>query len=271
MFYHLIVTVTGLVDWNELNKTRDEVLNEFICPFINKEITIHDGELFNMASFGSLAVYQSDRPIDAEWPVKKADFFKEDKSRERYEYDRALREAIAKSATDVTEPLYREALLLVESGQYREIRRQLLDVAKGRYVFFICPFEDAEIDHNYEFVIKPSVERHQLAIERVNEIAHTGSITEVILAAINRSRFVIADLTGERPNCYYELGYAHARAKPAIILAREGTPRHFDISTYKWNYWTDYRDLKHTLDRELASLVRSVGIEMPHSGPDADA
>jgi len=89
--------------------------------------------------------------------------------------------------------------------------------------------------------------------------AKNGTITDVILSSINRSRFLVADLTDAKPNCYYEVGYAHALRKPVIILAKEGTTRHFDISTYKWNYWIDYKDLKPKFEAELKAVLLSLG------------
>jgi hypothetical protein len=260
MFHHVIVGITGLVSWIEENKTREDILYQYICPFIRREVTIHDDQLFNMSSFGSLLVYRTDRPVDSDWPVKKSDLTDKDGALKHYEYEKALRQAFSEIATDVTKELYREALILLETGEYKETQSKLIDAEKGRYSFFICPFGNEEVDHNYEYVIKPTVKQYQFEIERADEISHTRTITDIILAAINRARFVVADLTAERPNCYYELGYAHALRKPVIVLAKQDTTRHFDISTYKWNYWNDYQDLKPQFEKEVAAVVRELGI-----------
>jgi len=265
MFFHLVVTITGLTDWIEVNKGRDEVLSDFICPFINKEITIHQGELFNMSSFGSIAVFRTNKPIDSDWPVKKSEYF-ESKSgisseiSAQIHYDRALSIYLKEHGEDVTQRLFQEALMLIESGQYTETRRALMKSIKGRYSFFVCPFEVEDVDHNYEFVIKPIIEKYQFKIERADEIAHTEKITDVIIDAINKSRFVVADLSEERPNCYYEVGYAHARSKSVIILAREGTERHFDLSAHKWIYWKDYKDLKPKFEKEIEGILKSLDL-----------
>lgn len=256
MFYHVKTGITGIMSMLDENKTRDEVLTQFLCPFINREITLLDGRIFNMSSFGNITIFQTTKPVDSDWPVKKMDY------PDGYRYESAVKEALEAEASDVTQELYREAITLIDSGQYRELRAKITEGVKGSYSFFICPLENTEVSHNYDFVIKPAVRQFQFEIQKADEISHTGTITDAILASINRSRFLIADLTDARPNCYYEVGYAHALGKPVIILAKEGTTRHFDISTYKWNFWIDYKDLKPKFEKELKAVLRGLGVEI---------
>ena len=260
MFYQIQMGVTAISSWLEENKTRDEAIRRFVCPFVNREVTIFQEKIFNMSSFGYLSVIETEKPVDSDWPVKKSDYA-DDKGRvEGWKYQEAVRKELETQGKDVTQELYREAVTLLESGQYQELRQNIVDSKKGRYSFFVCPFDDEEVDHNFEFVIRPAIREHQFDIERASDVSHTRTITDVIVGAINRSRFVIADLTNERPNCYYEVGYAHSIGKPVIILAKEGTPRHFDLSTHKWNYWTDYKDLKPKIEKELAAVLKDLGV-----------
>lgn len=59
-----------------------------------------------------------------------------------------------------------------------------------------------------------------------------------IFAAIHRAGLVVVDLTGVRPNCMMELGYALARRRRVIISAKKGTQLPFDqdkLPTFMWD------------------------------------
>lgn len=255
MLYQVVIGLGDISNMLYENKSRDEVLTQFLCPFMNREITLFENGIFNMAFWGSIEVFQTTQPVDSAWPVKKENY-------NALLVEGEIIRALEAEATNVSQELYREAITLIESGQYRELRAKLTEAIKGSYSFFVCPLENDEVSHNYKFVIKPAVRQFQFEIQKADEISHTGTITDAILAAIARSRFLVADLTDAKPNCYYEVGYAHALGKPVIILAKEGTTRHFDISTYKWNFWIDYKDLKPKFERELRVVLRRLGIEI---------
>ncbi len=260
MFYHMKIGVTGISSWIEKNKTRDEVLLQFICPYVNREVTVWDGRIFNMASCGYLMVFESDKPVDSDWPLKKADYSEEGKTEPEWNYEYDVAKKLKEVAKDVTQELYREAIGMLESGTYRELRAVLTRDAKGRDSFFVCPFDNKDVDHNYSFVIKPSVEKHQFRIQRADEISNTQTITESIVSAIGRARFIVADLTDAKPNCYYEVGYAHAIGKPVIILAKTGTTRHFDLAAHNWTHWDTYEDLKAKLDKRIDGVLSELGL-----------
>lgn len=85
-----------------------------------------------------------------------------------------------------------------------------------------------------------------------------------IFEGIHRAGLVVVDLTGLRPNCMMELGYALGRTRRIVISARAGTKLTFDPDKLPTHFWelgggrealiTKYRDW---LDRhsELPPIV----------------
>jgi hypothetical protein len=65
--------------------------------------------------------------------------------------------------------------------------------------------------------------------------AAPGNIMHQVWREIRRADVVVADLTGENPNVFYEMGLAHALGKSIIMIKQKNTPRvPFDVSNHRY-------------------------------------
>lgn len=123
-------------------------------------------------------------------------------------------------------------------------------------VFVIIAFRD-HMESVFES-IKAAGTAVGLDVKRVKDIPGDYRITDQIIQMINSAKFVVADLTHERPNVYFELGYARGIRKTVITTAREYTDIHFDVKDWTCLFYTDSRvlegDIKKRFEYELSKL-----------------
>ena len=125
-------------------------------------------------------------------------------------------------------------------------------------VFVIMSFLGEGMQDTYS-AIKDECHKLQLNASRVDENTGSGLIIAEITDLIEKAEFIICDLTYERPNVYYELGYAHGvgnESKDILLIAREGTSIHFDIAPFRVQYYRSTEHLRTILDKGLKSMIQ---------------
>ena len=136
--------------------------------------------------------------------------------------------------------------------------------------FVLMPFIE-ELKEIYLEIYKPICTELGFYCWRVDEISRPGSITKDIVQGIVDSDIVIADLTWNNPNVFYELGIAHTLNKKTIMTCQKNEVIPFDVSNYRVIIY------QHTLlgSKELAeNLKKSISeileTEDAYSNPVSD-
>jgi len=91
----------------------------------------------------------------------------------------------------------------------------------------------------------------------IDEKEHNNQIVPEIFYEIQKSKFLIADLTHHRNGVYYEAGYAQGLGKEVILTCRkdEFKERHFDVAQISTIDWSDENDLYTRLLRRIEATV----------------
>ena len=94
------------------------------------------------------------------------------------------------------------------------------------------------VEHFFRSVVDPVVaERGFTPREMGREQPERAFMNVELFEALHRAGIVIVDLTGIRPNCILELGYALARRRRVILSARRGTKLPFDGDKLPTHFW----------------------------------
>jgi hypothetical protein len=121
------------------------------------------------------------------------------------------------------------------------------------FAFVLMPFDKA-FDDIYKLGIKGAVGQFDgMVAERVDEQIYREGILERIYRQIEVADIVIADMTGQNPNVFYEVGYAHAKQKLCILLTANADDIPFDLKHQRHIvYGKSIVTLRRELERELA-------------------
>lgn len=86
-----------------------------------------------------------------------------------------------------------------------------------------------------DYIIKPAFEESGFShkVVRADEIDRSGSFIRDILENIYSSHIVVADLTGQNPNVFYELGVRHSLRPRTILIAQNIDDIPSDLREYR--------------------------------------
>ena len=112
---------------------------------------------------------------------------------------------------------------------------------QSRVCFVIMPFSEsqscteAQWDQIFDELIKPAVEASSYHCRRSK--ATRGSLIKAIIQDLDAAWIVLADLTDQNPNVFYELGVRHALRDRTILIAQNPDDIPFDLRSYAYHVY----------------------------------
>lgn len=126
-------------------------------------------------------------------------------------------------------------------------------------IFIVSQF-GGDYDILYNEVIKPVCEELKYNPIRGDEVVSCTLILNDIITSIRNSAIVIADITPDNPNVFYEVGYAHALNKPTILLCekaiRDKLP--FDVSGFRTIFYDNSIGGKRKVEEKLKKYLQNI-------------
>jgi hypothetical protein len=130
--------------------------------------------------------------------------------------------------------------------------------------FTIMPF-GGWFDSYYSNIYAPAIEAAGLKAHRADDLYRPSAIVHDIWSYTKKSRVVLADLTGKNANVFYELGLAHALAKPVVLVAQSIDDVPFDLRALRViQYDKNAPDWGQLLGGRITTSIREV-LEAPES------
>ena len=251
MYYHTVLILPGARQRYLCNLSEDAAHAEVIEPFLN------DG-VVRYARGGKVTPFQV---VD----------LRIYKTREAWNKKQARFEDFIANKNNVSKAVLKKAQARVAKTQFR--------------VFVVMPIQGERYGTQNEQRVHDEYNRRFIAIEkvlakrrcvaiRIDKEVPLDDLVRRIKSEIGRSQFVVADLTDERPSCYFESGYAEAAGKPIVYVASKqsvaapgtATRIHFDVHMHV-NFFSNHKELQEKLtaaiekNRELLFANRSGGSE----------
>ncbi len=236
MYYHAIATLPGGRRKSIVNKSEDQMLTEFVIPYERTGVIkarwgvkLQSYQVLELRIFGTEKAWSklSGTPLD--------DFLRY--ARDRYAtFKKRAKRALFPTAHRVF------VIMPIQGEQYGSQDEQRIW---------------KEYDARFE-TIESLLGKYDAVAIRIDKEHALEELVRRIKEEIEKSKFIVADLTDERPSCYYEAGYAEALQKPVLFVASKEsvvnpktvTKIHFDIHR-NVNYFINNEQLRQKLKAAL--------------------
>jgi hypothetical protein len=156
--------------------------------------------------------------------------------------------------------LYRVLLRNTQPRRQRPTVFQLTDYEniEPTLVSVMMPF-DLAFDVVYA-MLRRTAQAVGLRCRRADDIWENPAIIQDVVSLIDRSKVVICDCTGRKPNVFYEIGIAHTLGREVILITQADADIPFDLGHLRYVRYLNNREglqaLGGRLQPRLAELAQ---------------
>ncbi len=113
---------------------------------------------------------------------------------------------------------------------------------------FVAMWFDKSMDDLFEKAIKPAVTEAGYEPLRIDKFEHVNRIDDEIVGQIRRSRFMVADFSGQRHGVYFEAGMMLGLGRNVFWMCPKGeldeNKVHFDVRQYNFIAYESVEDAR---------------------------
>jgi hypothetical protein len=124
---------------------------------------------------------------------------------------------------------------------------------------FCAMWFSPEVISAWTEAISPAIAASGYDAKRIDIHNHNNRIDDEILAMLRKSKFVVADFTGQRGGVYFEAGFALGLGLPVIWTVRKDSLEevHFDNRQYNFVVWEQDKlsDFKTALQNRIEATL----------------
>jgi len=135
----------------------------------------------------------------------------------------------------------------------------LNQVNKDSQIGFCAMWFDDSVTQLWVDGIEPAINNAGYKSIRIDKHQHNNRIDDEIISVIRRSKFVVADFTGNRGGVYFEAGFALGLGLQVIWTVREDELKHvhFDNRQYSFLKWTNaaIADFRNSLQYRIEATI----------------
>jgi hypothetical protein len=151
----------------------------------------------------------------------------------------------------------KHSALIVTPEGWRRIEKLRKPGRDSRQAFVAMWFNPDRV-RVFDDGFKPAIEADERTKAfRVDRKEHNQKIDDEIVAEIRRSRYLVADFTGNRGGVYFEAGFALGLGLPVIWCVEQGQEKdlHFDTRQFNHVTYADPADLKAKLVNRIRATI----------------